>query len=90
MGVCRLRGGVRVQHAPVRPEEVVRHGRRAVRRVRRVHNRRDQAQRQGQAAQTAGRRPEVGAVARRDRQRDRRREGRHRRRDHRDAFMNNG
>jgi len=71
VGVGRLRSGVRVQHAPVRPEEVVRHGRRAVRRVRRVHNRRNPAQRQGQATQTAGRRPEVGAAARRDRQRDR-------------------
>jgi len=71
VGVRRLRGGVRVQHAPVCPEEAVRHGRRAVYRVRRLHNRRNQAQRQGQAAQTAGRRPQVGAAARRDHQRDR-------------------
>jgi len=31
----------------VRPEEALRHGRRAVHRVRRVHNRRNPAQRQG-------------------------------------------
>lgn len=90
VGVGRLRGGVRVQHAPVRPQEAVRHGRRAVRRLRRLHNRRDPAQHQSEAAQAAGRRPQVGAAAgRRGRQRDGRREGRHRRRNHRDTFMKN-
>lgn len=85
MGVCGFRGGIRVQHPPVRPQEALRHGRRAVHWVRRVHNRRDPAQHQSQAAETVGRRPQGGAAARRDRERDRRRKGRHRRRNYRHA-----
>lgn len=87
MGVGGLRGSVRVQHAPVRPEEAVRDGRGAVHRVRGLHHRRDPSQHQSQAAEAAGGRSQVGAAARRDGERDGRREGRHRRRDHRDAFV---
>lgn len=50
MGIGWFCGGVRVQHTSVRPEEAVRHGRRAVRRFRRLHNRRNPAQHQSQAA----------------------------------------